>query len=88
MVRAGNPRPGAWLLADGKRVKVLRAHPVPGDPPPGPTPHELRWPGATVATAAGRLVLDEVQPEGRRPMPADAWLAGSGAPRGRGRAIS
>jgi len=81
-VRAGNPRPGAWLVAGGKRVKVLRAHPVPGDPPPGPTPHELRWPGATIQTTAGRLVLDEVQVEGRRTMPADAWLAGSGRRQG------
>jgi methionyl-tRNA formyltransferase len=25
-VRAGNPRPGAWLTVDGKRLKVWRAH--------------------------------------------------------------
>jgi methionyl-tRNA formyltransferase len=25
-VRAGNPRPGAWIVADGKRLKVWRAH--------------------------------------------------------------
>ncbi|HEY7439706.1 MAG TPA: methionyl-tRNA formyltransferase [Acidimicrobiia bacterium] len=26
LVRAGNPRPGAWLTLDGKRLKVLAAH--------------------------------------------------------------
>jgi methionyl-tRNA formyltransferase len=25
-VRAGNPRPGAWIEVDGKRLKVWRAH--------------------------------------------------------------
>jgi methionyl-tRNA formyltransferase len=29
-VRAGNPRPGAWLTVDGKRLKVWRGH-VDGD---------------------------------------------------------
>jgi methionyl-tRNA formyltransferase len=52
-VRAGNPRPGAWILVDGKRLKVWRAH-VEDD----------------------RFVPDEVQPEGKRPMPYDAWRTG------------
>lgn len=82
VVRAGNPRPGAWLVANGKRVKVLRAHAIPGDAPAGAARSELRWPGATLQTASGTLVLDEVQVEGRRPMSADAWLAGSGRRQG------
>jgi methionyl-tRNA formyltransferase len=53
IVRAGNPRPGAWFEAAGKRVKVWRAH-----------------------VEASRLVLDEVQPEGKPRMDADAWRAG------------
>jgi methionyl-tRNA formyltransferase len=52
-VRAGNPRPGAWTVVDGKRLKVWRAH-----------------------LDDGRLVADEVQPEGKRAMPYDAWRAG------------
>jgi methionyl-tRNA formyltransferase len=57
-VRAGNPRPGAWLVYGGKRLKVWSGH-VEGD----------------------RFVPDEVQPEGKRAMPYDAWLAGHhGAP--------
>ncbi len=53
IVRAGNPRPGAWTTVDGKRLKVWRAH-VEGD----------------------TFVPDEVQPEGKKPMPYAAWLAG------------
>ena len=53
LVRAGNPRPGAWLDIDGGRLKVWRAH-----------------------EESGRFVPDEVQPEGKRPMPTGAWRAG------------
>lgn len=53
LVRAGNPRPGAWILVEGKRLKVWRAH-----------------------VDADRFVPDEVQLEGKRPMPYSAWLAG------------
>jgi methionyl-tRNA formyltransferase len=53
LVRAGNPRPGAWLVYGGKRLKVWRGH-VEGD----------------------RYVPDEVQPEGKRRMSYEAWLAG------------
>jgi len=72
LVRAGNPRPGAWLHVDGKRVKVLTAHATGDDAPRG----SLTWPGAALGTPAGALVLDTVQVEGKRPMTGDAWLAG------------
>ena len=72
VVRAGNPRPGAWLHADGKRVKVLAAHAEGG----GAAAGSLTWPGAALGTGAGVLVLDTVQVEGKRPMTGDAWLAG------------
>ncbi|HEV2310522.1 MAG TPA: methionyl-tRNA formyltransferase, partial [Acidimicrobiia bacterium] len=72
LVRAGNPRPGAWLRVEDKRVKILAAHPADGPAAPG----SLTWPGAAVGTADGQLVLDSVQVEGKRPMTGDAWLAG------------
>ena len=46
IVRAGNPRPGAWLEADGARLKVWRAHADDGRfvpdviQPPGKKPME------------------------------------------------
>jgi methionyl-tRNA formyltransferase len=71
LVRAGNPRPGAWLVVGGKRVKVWRAHAASGDGTAG----TIRTPAALV-TEDGALRLEEVQPEGRPRMSAEAWLAG------------
>jgi len=74
VVRAGNPRPGAWTELDGQRVKILRTQVVDGDPPDGGL-------GAVhadghVGTGAGVLQLREVQPAGKPVMSASAWLAG------------
>ena len=66
IVRGGNPRPGAWMPIGGKRIKVWRAHPARSGPPGEPG---LVTPAAELVTADGVLVLDEVQPEGKRPMP-------------------
>jgi len=71
VVRAGNPRPGAWMIVDGKRVKVWRAWPEPGQGRPG----VVRPPGGLV-TSSGILRLGEVQPEGRPHMSGEAWMAG------------
>ena len=73
VVRAGNPRPGAWLLVDDRRVKVLAAH---AEPTTTASPARLAWPGAALGTPRGALVLDTVQAEGKQPVAADAWLAG------------
>jgi methionyl-tRNA formyltransferase len=72
VVRAGNPRPGAWMTVAGRRVRVLRATAAAGNGEPG-----VISASAELGTGAGRLHLDEVQPEGRRPMNGEAWLAGS-----------
>jgi methionyl-tRNA formyltransferase len=71
VVRAGNPRPGAWMIVGGKRVKVWRARPAAGEGATG----VVRRPGELVAPD-GVLRLDEVQPEGRPHMTGDAWMAG------------
>ncbi|MFL6242979.1 MAG: methionyl-tRNA formyltransferase [Acidimicrobiia bacterium] len=71
VVRAGNPRPGAWMVVDGKRIKVWRAPPEPGDGEPG----VVRRPGELVTTD-GVVRLDEVQPEGKPRMTGQAWMAG------------
>ena len=72
LVRAGNPRPGAWMRAGGRRVKVWRAHPQPAA---GGAPGTITAEGALV-TADGLLALDEVQPEGKRVMSGAAWRGG------------
>jgi len=71
VVRAGNPRPGAWMVVEGKRIKVWRALPEAGEGDLG----VVRRPGELVTTA-GVLRLDEVQPEGKPRMTSRAWMAG------------
>jgi methionyl-tRNA formyltransferase len=72
VVRAGNPRPGAWTELDGQRFKVVRAMPDDAtDGEPGVVSDD-----GVVATGAGGLRLLEVQPAGKAVMPASAWLAG------------
>jgi methionyl-tRNA formyltransferase len=74
IVRAGNPRPGAWMSVGGKRVKVWRARPVVSSDEPC-APGVISSEGV-LCTAAGTLELAEVQPEGKRTMAATAWRAG------------
>jgi methionyl-tRNA formyltransferase len=74
LVRAMNPRPGAFTTAGGKRLIVWRAHPVDGSGSPG----TVLSAGATLDVAAGEgaLALDEVQLEGKRALPAEEFVRG------------
>jgi len=74
VVRAGNPHPGAWTSVAGRRLKVLRAHDA-GAVPQGAVAGELLE-GPLVATGDGSLMLEEVQPEGKRPIDGVAWYRG------------
>jgi methionyl-tRNA formyltransferase len=71
VVRAGNPRPGAWMVIDGHRAKVLRANAHSGTAERGVITR-----AGELGTADGVLVLEQVQPEGKRPMRASDWLNG------------
>ena len=75
VVRAGNPRPGAWMTVAGTRVKVLRAH---AEPTSGGEAGDIVRPGR-LATAHGDLVLGEVQVEGKRSMAGEDWMNGQRA---------
>ena len=77
-VRALNPHVGTHLeLADGSRLGVRSAHAVASGPPQG----KLGGDGELVlGTADGALVLDSVQPPGKRPMPAAEYLRGHDVP--------
>jgi methionyl-tRNA formyltransferase len=74
LVRAANPRPGAWMVVGGQRVKVLRAKAEGGVGAPG----AIFRLGSEMTTGDGFLFLDEVQPEGKRAMAGGAWLNGLG----------
>lgn len=79
-IRAFHPRPGAWGMVDGTRIKVLGAAPMETEPPvPGTV--ELRDGAAVLGAVGGALRLITVQPEGKGPMDAVAWMNGRrGAP--------
>lgn len=76
-VRAFNPWPGAFTTWRGRRLKVLRAAPLPDwdrNAPPG-TVFTLAD-GLAVAAGRGALRLEEVQLAGKRPMDIEAFLHG------------
>ena len=76
-VRAFNPWPGAVMLWQDQILKVLQAHSLPGVGPQtvGKLIQHQGLPA--VVCSAGILVLDEVQPAGKKPMPGKVFLNGS-----------
>lgn len=77
LVRAANPRPGAWTLIEGRRLKVWSTRVV------GEGRGQGRGPGAVVsseplrvATGDGVVELLEVQPDGKARMGAAAFARG------------
>lgn len=78
-VRAFNPAPGAWTTWNSKRLKIWRARPV-FEAPGAPPGTVLGLETLDVATGDGVLRLTEVQPEGAKRMPADAFLRGRRRP--------
>jgi methionyl-tRNA formyltransferase len=74
LTRAGASRGGAVIRIDGDPLKVWKASVEPCDVPPGQVVVDDAK--VLVGTGGGCLKLVEVQPPGRRRMPADAWLRG------------
>lgn len=72
-IRGFSPWPGCHFLHAGTAVKVLRADALPKNGAPGTLVDDA----PVVACGAGALRLIEVQPEGKRPMPAADWLRGA-----------
>jgi methionyl-tRNA formyltransferase len=74
-VRAFNPWPGAFIMLDEGNLKVHRAHAIAAQQPPG---SRLAVDGKpALGTVQGVLVLDEVQPAGKKPMSGDVFLLGA-----------
>jgi len=75
-VRAFQPWPGTFFEVDRLRISVLHAAvaAAAGDEPPGRL--VLDDAGLALTTVAGRLLLVEVQPAGRRAMTSDAFVRG------------
>ena len=88
LVRSVTPEPGAWTEFRGDRLKLAPVEPAEDglasrEPTAGPAaglePGELLVERRRVlaGTASGAVRLIEVQPPGRRPMPATDWARGA-----------
>jgi len=73
-VRAFNPWPGAVVSLPGGALRVLLAHAVEARAEPGDRLVHEKLPA--IGTGDGLLVLDEVQPPGKKSMSGKAFLAG------------
>jgi methionyl-tRNA formyltransferase len=73
-VRAFNPKPGAWGIVGGQRIKVWRARAATGAVAPGTA--VLQGGVVLLGVADGVVELVEVQPPGRPVMSAAAWMNG------------
>jgi methionyl-tRNA formyltransferase len=77
-VRAFQPWPGAYLMWQGQPLKILKVHVVmDANAQPGSLTVYEKSPA--VGTANGLLILDEVQPAGKKSMPGKVFLAGARA---------
>jgi methionyl-tRNA formyltransferase len=74
-VRAFNSWPGTWFEWNGAPVKVLRARVI-NEKSPG-AGHRLIVDGyPAIGTGAGMLILEEIQPAGKKTMSGKAFLLG------------
>ena len=74
-VRAFNPWPGAFMMWQDVPLKILKAHVLSGKARIGERIIVQGLPA--VAAQEGLLVLEEVHPAGKKPMPGKAFLAGA-----------
>jgi methionyl-tRNA formyltransferase len=75
-VRAFTPWPGAYICTQGRTFKILQAHAV--DTSGIAAGHRTVVDGLpAIGTAQGVLLLDIVQPAGKKPMPGKAFLQGA-----------
>jgi methionyl-tRNA formyltransferase len=75
-VRACTPAPGAWTVFRGERLKLGPVTVEAGGPPLEPGSVLAERGRVLVGTATDPVALGEVQPAGRKSMPADAWGRG------------
>jgi len=74
-VRAFNPWPGAYMDFDGANLKVHRAHVEAGEAEAGQRLIYRDQPA--IGAGSGLLILDEVQPAGKKSMSGKSFLAGA-----------
>jgi methionyl-tRNA formyltransferase len=75
LIRGVTPWPGAYSALDGKMLKVLRARVNDGSGAPGTVIAAARN-GLEVACGQGSIIIEELQLEGKKRLPAADFLAG------------
>jgi methionyl-tRNA formyltransferase len=75
LIRACSPAPGAWTTLCGERLKINSAFLTGNELPPSTLEVTKRF--VRVGTATVSLELGQVQPQGKRPMPAADWARGT-----------
>ncbi len=76
-VRAMTPAPGAWSTYDRGRIKLGPVHLDPGHDRLPPGVLAVAKGAVHVGTATAAVLLGDVQPMGRKPMPAADWARGA-----------
>ena len=76
-VRAFNPWPSAFIIWKNQPLKVFKASPKAVDTNFKPGTHTFDQGYPAVQTKAGLLILEEVQPAGRKRLPGDIFLRGA-----------
>ena len=78
LVRGVTPRPGAYALWQGRRLKVWKAEALEEETADAPgMVNRVSPSGIIVSTGKGALRLRDVQPESKARMTADAWARGA-----------
>lgn len=77
-IRSVTPAPGAWTRLGGERFRIGSAVPA-GEGAPRPAPGELTWDRRClyVGTGSDALVLERIQPPGKKMMNAMDWVRGA-----------
>ncbi len=76
-IRAMDPWPSAYTWHRGRLLKIWKGHLVPAAGAPGTIAEVRRGEGFVVAAGADGVLVEEVQPEGRRRMSAEEYVRGS-----------
>jgi methionyl-tRNA formyltransferase len=79
-IRACTPAPGAWSTYDGQRLKLGPVHPDPELAPLATGALAVAHSAVHVGTATHPVRLGQVQPVGKRAMPAADWARGVRVP--------
>ncbi|WP_232797100.1 methionyl-tRNA formyltransferase [Blastococcus atacamensis] len=76
-IRGLTPAPGAWTTWRGERLRVAPVDLLPGGPSPAPGEVLVDAGTVVVGTGNGGVRLSQVQPAGKRMLPAADWARGA-----------